>query len=114
MESRFPERIRIERAALDAIASAFPGHELPGLSKAAIERWMREMRSTLGPGEIRLVVAALRIVAEVSRSEADVSDEVFCDIEQVEADEAIDGLLSALAELGRCKHRPGNSDANES
>jgi hypothetical protein len=101
MESRFPQRVALERRALDTVHLQLGGACAPlaGLTYAAIRIWARQFSELYTQQSSDAVVAALYQLAEAARSEADVSDEIFSDVSPEEAEDALAALRVALANL---------------
>lgn len=100
MELRFPQRVALEREALDAVNLKFGEIKpLVGLSYSAVQTWASNMKSVLDLRAIDRLVVAVHRIAEAARSEADVSDEIFVDVDPLKANEALATLREVLAEL---------------
>lgn len=100
MESRFPQRVELERLCLDKVNNVFrDGPFLVGLSRKTVVKWIQIVESQIGVAAAGDLDRALKVVAESARSEADVSDEVFVDIDHSEVEYAVSVLESALSGL---------------
>jgi hypothetical protein len=100
MESRFPQRVELERACLDKVNEVFrDGPALVGLSNKTISVWIRDIVPRIGGAAADRLSSALRVAADAARSEADISDEVFVDVEPAEAEFAKRTLEAALMPL---------------
>lgn len=101
MESRFPQRVALERRVLDMVNSSMSGVDpLVGLADVTVAVWVERLPKKWGVKRLTELEVALRLSAEAARSEADVSDEVFVDIDEEEAEVAIARLREALDQLG--------------
>ncbi|MBD9435722.1 hypothetical protein IB223_06440 [Pseudoxanthomonas sp. PXM03] len=95
-------RVALERRALDIINSSVGvGRPIPGFSYVAIDSWIDSIASQFGDDFISILRDVLYEVAEASRSEADISDEVFVDIDQEAAESTFQLLTSVLEKAER-------------
>lgn len=100
MESKFPQRVALERRVLDLVnSSSIAEPPLVGLANVTVSRWLSGLSRRLASHEIAELEVAIRLSAEAVRSEADISDEVFVDIDEVQANSAIRRLAAALDNL---------------
>lgn len=101
MESRFPQRVALERRVLDAINSSLVAEPLVGLSYKTIKSWLAKLRSSRNAGDLSELEVAVLLCAEAARSQADISDEIFVDIDEAEAASALERLNRALLSVSR-------------
>ncbi|WP_155758412.1 hypothetical protein [Xanthomonas arboricola] len=99
MESKFPKRVELERRCLDTVNDSTLRTPLVGLSLVTIRRWISDSREEQPHADWDGIYEALALNAEASRSEADISDEIFVDISEEEAERAISQLKIALRSL---------------
>ncbi|WP_146093115.1 hypothetical protein [Xanthomonas arboricola] len=105
MESRFPKRVELERKCLDVVNNSTLMAPLVGLSLVTVRRWIYAARLEQPNADWDDIYRALALAAEASRSEADISDEIFIDIAEEEAEQAINQLILAMRSLDSSRHR---------
>jgi hypothetical protein len=97
MESQFPNRVAIERKALDLVneSGLFRG-ELTGLTKSAIDAfWLKQLQADV----IAPVRAALMHVSLVAHCDVDISDEVLVEIPREECEAALESLRDLILRM---------------
>ncbi|MCC3256068.1 hypothetical protein [Xanthomonas campestris] len=105
MESRFPKRVELERKCLDVVNKSALIAPLVGLSLVTVRRWIYAARLEQPNADWDNIYRTLALAAEASRSEADISDEIFVDISEEEAEHAINQLTLAMRSLDSSHQR---------
>jgi hypothetical protein len=101
MESKFPQRVALERMSLDAVnGSGLFSSDLVGLSMACINVWLEHVMGVTQSESRDALFAALVDISHACHAEADISDEIFHDIDPSVALSALDRLKSTLARMG--------------
>ncbi|MFB9036227.1 MULTISPECIES: hypothetical protein [Xanthomonas] len=97
MKSRFPQRIALERQVLDLVnSSSLSNKPLVGLSRKAIDAWIFTLSNSYGEAKLQRIISSILNVARAARAEADVSDEIFLDIDVEKADLALERLRQCI------------------